>query len=128
MKFILFLILFLKFITLQAIAFTPYSGISCHNIDAKNNVEFFFKQDEDYIYATAYKRVKGKFVKVGNVVGQKVSSFILFEDDTVDENLNFAWHLDMVTKILKPFVLTEVRNNNLDLPSRLDCISKNFWF
>ena len=128
MKFILFLILFLKFITFQAIAFTPYSGISCHNIDAKNNVEFFFKQDEDYIYATAYKRVKGKFVKVGNVVGQKVSSFILFEDNTVDENLNFAWHLDMVTKILKPFVLTKERNNNLDLPSRLDCISKNFWF
>lgn len=128
MKFILFLILFLKFITFQAIAFTPYSGISCHNIDSQNNEEFFFKQDEDYIYATAYKRVKGKFVKVGNVVGQKVSSFILFEDNTVNENLNFAWHLDMVTKILKPFVLTKVRNNNLDLPSRLDCISKNFWF
>ena len=128
MKFILFLILFLKFITFQAIAFTPYSGISCYNIDSQNNEEFFFKQDEDYIYATAYKRVKGKFVKVGNVVGQKVSSFILFEDNTVNENLNFAWHLDMVTKILKPFVLTEVRNNNLDLPSRLDCISKNFWF
>ena len=128
MKFILFFILFLKFITFQAIAFTPYSGISCHNIDSQNNEEFFFKQDEDYIYATAYKRVKGKFVKVGNVVGQKVSSFILFEDNTVNENLNFAWHLDMVTKILKPFVLTEVRNNNLDLPSRLDCISKNFWF
>ena len=128
MKFILFLILFLKFITFQAIAFTPYSGISCHNIVSQNNEEFFFKQDEDYIYATAYKRVKGKFVKVGNVVGQKVSSFILFEDNTVNENLNFAWHLDMVTKILKPFVLTKVRNNNLDLPSRLDCISKNFWF
>ena len=128
MRFIILLILFSKFITHQAIAFTPYSGISCHNINSQNNVEFFFKQDEDYIYATAYKRVKGKFVEVGNVVGQKVSSFILFEDDTVDENLNFAWHLDMVTKILKPFVLTEVRNNNLDLPSRLDCISKNFWF
>ena len=91
-------------------------------------MEFFFKQDEDYIYATAYKRVKGKFVKVGNVVGQKVSSFILFEDNTVDENLNFAWHLDMVTKILKPFVLTEVKNYNFGIPSRLDCISKNFWF
>ena len=49
-------------------------------------------------------------------------------DDTVDENLNFAWHLDMVTKVLKPFVLTEVKNYNFDLPSRLDCISKNFWF
>ena len=128
MRFTILLILFSKFITFQAIAFTPYSGISCHNINTQNNVEFFFKQDEDYIYATAYKRVKGKFVKVGNVVGQKVSSFILFEDNTVDENSNFAWHLDMVTKILKPFVLTKVKNNNFNLPLRLDCISKNFWF
>ena len=82
----------------------------------------------DYIYATAYKRVNGEFIKVGNVLGQKVSSFILFEDNTVDENLNFAWHLDMVTKILKPFKLTTVREKDLKLPSRLDCISKNFWF
>ena len=28
------------------------------------------------IYAKAYKRVKGKFVQIGNVVGQKISSFI----------------------------------------------------
>ncbi len=116
------------FISFRVFSFEPYSGISCQNFNTQKKDEFFFKQDQDYIYATAYKRVDGKFIKVGNVLGQKVSSFILFEDNTVDENLNFAWHLDMVTKILKPFKLTTKRELDLKLPQSLDCISKNFWF
>ena len=116
------------FINFQVFSFEPYSGISCQNFNTQKKDEFFFKQDQDYIYATAYKRVDGEFIKVGNVLGQKVSSFILFEDNTVDENLNFAWHLDMVTKILKPFKLTTLRELDLKLPQSLDCISKNFWF
>lgn len=116
------------FINFRVSSFEPYSGISCQNFNTQKKDEFFFKQDQDYIYATAYKRVDGEFIKVGNVLGQKVSSFILFEDNTVDENLNFAWHLDMVTKILKPFKLTTLRELDLKLPQSLDCISKNFWF
>ena len=116
------------FISFRVFSFEPYSGISCQNFNTQKKDEFFFKQDQDYIYATAYKRVDREFIKVGNVLGQKVSSFILFEDNTVDENLNFAWHLDMVTKILKPFKLTTKRELDLKLPQSLDCISKNFWF
>lgn len=126
-KMFLFTILFV-FISFRVFSFEPYSGISCQNFNTQKKDEFFFKQDQDYIYATAYKRVDGEFIKVGNVLGQKVSSFILFEDNTVDENLNFAWHLDMVTKILKPFKLTTLRELDLKLPQSLDCISKNFWF
>jgi len=92
----------------------------------KKKMNFFLSKTK--IIYTAYKRVDGEFIKVGNVLGQKVSSFILFEDNTVDENLNFAWHLDMVTKILKPFKLTTLRELDLKLPQSLDCISKNFWF
>ena len=114
--------------TFNSYAFEPYSGISCQNIKNKGYVEFFFKNDENFIYATAYKRIQGEFKKVGNVVGQKVSSFILFEDNTVDINLNFAWHLDMVTKNLKPFILTDNGKNKFEMPITLDCISKNFWF
>ena len=116
------------FISFRVFSFEPYSGISCQNFNTQKKDEFFFKQDQNYIYATAYKRVNGEFIKVGNVLGQKVSSFILFEDNTVDENLNFAWHLDMVTKILKPFKLTTLRELDFKLPQSLDCISKNFWF
>ena len=116
------------FINFQVFSCEPYSGISCQNFNTQKKDEFFFKQDQNYIYANAYKRVDGQFIKVGNVLGQKVSSFILFEDNTVDENLNFAWHLDMVTKILKPFILTSLREKDLQPLPSLDCISKNFWF
>ena len=112
----------------QIYAFEPYSGISCHSDKVKGKEEYFFKHDENHIYATAYKRVNGEFIKVGNVVGQKVSSFLLFEDMTVDKNLNFAWHLDMVTKNLKPFILTVDDKNEFEMPGKYDCISKNFWF
>jgi hypothetical protein len=128
MKKIFLLTILSVFISFRVFSFVPYSGISCQNFNTQKKDEFFFKQDQDYIYATAYKRVDGEFIKVGNVLGQKVSSFILFEDNTVDANLNFAWHLDMVTKILKPFKLTTVRELDLKLPQSLDCISKNFWF
>ena len=128
MKKIFLLTILSILINFRVFSFEPYSGISCQNFNTQKKDEFFFKQDQDYIYATAYKRVDGEFIKVGNVLGQKVSSFILFEDNTVDENLNFAWHLDMVTKILKPFKLTTKRELDLKLPQSLDCISKNFWF
>ena len=122
------LILFFILISFKVKAFEPYSGISCHNSIKNGNIEFFFKHDENFIYAKAYKRVKGEFVKIGDVVGQKISSFILFEDNTVDKDLNFAWHLDMVTKILKPFILSETKDKKSKVPDTFDCISKNFWF
>ena len=115
-------------ISFESKAFEPYSGISCHNSKKNGNIEFFFKHDENFTYAKAYKRVKGEFIQIGDVVGQKISSFILFEDNTVDKDLNFAWHLDMVTKILKPFILSETKDKKFKVPDTFDCISKNFWF
>ncbi|MDC1357129.1 hypothetical protein N8310_06045 [Pseudomonadota bacterium] len=128
MKVRYFLIIYFSLIAFNCNAFEPYSGISCHNSTINGNIEFFFKHDENFIYAKAYKRVEGKFRQIGNVVGQKISSFILFEDKTVDKDLNFAWHLDMVTKNLKPFILSETRNRKFVIPNTFDCISKNFWF
>ena len=122
------LIIFTCLLHFEVHAFEPYSGISCHSDKLKGKEEFLFKHDENHIYATAYKRLNGEFKKIGNVVGQKVSSFILFEDMTVDKNYNFAWHLDMVTKNLKPFILTVDKKNKFKIPETYDCISKNFWF
>ena len=128
MKIRLFFIIYFSLIALNCNAFEPYSGLSCHNLKTNGNVDFLFKHDENFIYAKAYKRVNGEFIQIGKVVGQKISSFILFEDNTVDKKLSFAWHLDMVTKALKPFILTETKNKNFNIPKALDCISKNFWF
>ena len=124
----MYLILLFILISVEGKAFEPYSGISCNNLMKNGNIEFFFKHDENFIYAKAYKRVKGEFVQIGDVVGQKISSFILFEDNTVDRHLNFAWHLDMVTKILKPSILSETKDKKFKVPDTFDCISKNFWF
>ena len=123
-----YLILLFSLISVEGEAFEPYSGISCHNSIKSGNIEFFFKHDDNFIYAKAYKRVKGEFIQIGNVVGQKISSFILFEDNTVYKDINFAWHLDMVTKILKPFILSETKDKKFKVPDTFDCISKNFWF
>ena len=46
----------------------------------------------------------------------------------INKDLNFAWHLDMVTKILKPFILSETKYKKFKVPDTFDCISKNFWF
>ena len=122
------LIISFSFLNFHVHAFEPYSGISCHSDGVKGKEEYLFKHNENHIYATAYKRLNGEFIKIGDVVGQKVSSFLLFEDMTVDKNLNVAWHLDMVTKNLKPFVLTVDKKNKIKMPPIYDCISKNFWF
>ena len=122
------LIISFSFLNFHVHAFEPYSGISCHSDGVKGKEEYLFKHNENHIYATAYKRLNGEFIKIGDVIGQKVSSFLLFEDMTVDKNLNFAWHLDMVTKNLKPFVLTVDKKNKIKMPPIYDCISKNFWF
>ena len=122
------LIILICVLNFKSFAFEPHSGISCHGSISKSKSEFFFKHDENFIYATAYKRVNGKFINVGKVVGQKISSFILFEDNTIDKNLNFAWHIDMVTKNLKPFIVTVNSKNKFKIPDMLECISKNFWF
>ena len=126
MKFIFLLIFFLLSSNLNAIE--PSSGIQCRNLNTDNYVEFLFKKNTKKIFAKAYKRIDGEFKVVGNVVGKKLSSFILFEDKSILPNLDFAWHLDEVTKNLKPFLLSETDKSNIKLPNDLSCISKNFWY
>ena len=106
----------------------PTSGIACYSLNEKQKTEFLFKRNNDNIFAKAFKRIDGNFIEVGNVVGRKTSSFILFEDNSVNKNLDFAWHLDEVTKNLKPYILSKKNNELIILPDEQSCISKNFWY
>ena len=106
----------------------PTSGIVCYSLNKKQKTEFLFKRNNDNIFAKAFKRINGNFIEVGNVVGRKTSSFILFEDNSVNKNLDFAWHLDEVTKNLKPYILSKKNNELIILPDEQSCISKNFWY
>ena len=125
LRIIFFLFIFLVF---QARAAEPLSGIRCKDMINKNYVEYVFKKYDQKQFAKVYKRINGEFEEVGNVVGKKLSSFILFEDKTILSNLDFAWHLDEVTKTLKPFVLSGIKKNDFKLPQELSCISRNFWY
>ena len=106
----------------------PTSGIVCNELNKKQKTEFLFKRNKDKIFGKVFKRINGKFLEVGNVVGRKISSFILFEDNSINKNLDFAWHLDEVTKSLKPYLLSKKNYELTDLPYEQSCISKNFWY
>ena len=113
---------------IKVLGLEPTSGIVCYSLNEKQKTEFLFKRNNDNIFAKAFKRINGNFIEVGNVVGRKTSSFILFEDNSVNKNLDFAWHLDEVTKNLKPYILSKKNNELIILPDEQSCISKNFWY
>lgn len=109
-------------------ALEPTAGIVCHELNKKQKTEFLFKNDDEKIFSKVFKRINGEFKEVGNVVGRKMSSFILFEDNTIAKNIDFSWHLDEVTKNLRPFILSKKNKKNIKLPAKQSCISKNFWY
>ena len=116
------------FYLFSAHAFEPSSGLVCKNLKSNYSVEFLFKKNNKTKIVKAFKRIDGQFIEIGNVVGKKLSSFIIFEDKTVLQHLDFAWHLDEVTKNLNPFLLNNFVNKNIKMPIGLSCISKNFWY
>ena len=61
------------------------------------------------------------FIKIGKVVGQKSSSFILFEDKYAFLGVDFAWHLDKNTMKLKPVLLSEGTIRLKKMPEELSC-------
>ena len=123
-----YIFLLIIFFSSHIQAFEPSSGIACHNKRNTVYIEFLFKSTEDEMFANVFKRINGKFLEVGKVVGQKLSSFILFEDKNAYLGVDFAWHLDQVTKNLKPIILSEGTIPRGKMPDVLSCISKNFWY
>ena len=124
----LVLFVFSYFYLFSAHAFEPSAGLLCKNLKNNYSVEFLFKKNNKTPFLRAFKRIDDQFIEIGNVVGKKLSSFILFEDKTVLKHLDFAWHLDEVTKNLKPFILSDFVLEDIEMPMELSCISKNFWY
>ena len=112
----------------NAQAFEPTTGLVCPNSNNKVYMEFLFKNDRKDDFADAYKRINNKFIQFGKVVGQKPSSFMLWEDKYAYLGEDFAWHLDKVTKILKPIILSESIIKLDKLSEKLSCRSKSFWY
>ena len=69
-----------------------------------------------------------EFMNVGKVVGQKPGSFSLWEDKHTLKGLDFAWHLDKITGVLNPFILSSSWKTVSSLPKPLNCRSESFWY
>ena len=119
---IVFFVFFVLSKSINANNLNPH--IICSNNNKSILLEFIFKNKNDFFYDVVFKKVKNKFIKVGNVVGQKLNSFILFEDKYAFLGVDFAWHLDKNTKKLKPVLLSEGTIELKKLPEELNCINK----
>ncbi len=115
------------FFTTLVFAKPPYTGLICINNSKNIKLEFFFMEKEEN-YIRVFKRVSGKFMDVGQVVGQKPGSFSLWEDKHAYQGVDFAWHLDKITGNLSPFILSQSLKQVKSLPQKLSCRSESFWY
>tara|TARA_B100001063_G_scaffold49831_1_gene43868 strand:- start:95 stop:478 length:384 start_codon:yes stop_codon:yes gene_type:complete len=126
MKLLTTIFVFFSFIFIPSISIADEKiHIFCSNKNQSNILEFKFKIEENDLWTDTFKKINGKFIKIGDVVGQKQSSFVLFEDKYAYLGVDFAWHLDKNTKILKPVLLSEGTIKLKQMPELLTCKLKN---
>ena len=121
MKYLWILFIFTFEITKSAQAEEKPFFIKCTN--QKNSIVLDFKINKHKnSYTTVYKKIKNKFIEIGEVVGQKKSSFILFEDKYAYLGVDFAWHYDKNTYKLQPVLLSKGTIKLEKLPEKLTCL------
>ena len=121
MKSFLFL-LFLIFIMIKLVkADEKPLFLKCKKIDNTTILNFKINKNKN-LYTTVYKKIKNNFIEIGEVVGQKHSSFILFEDKYAYLGVDFAWHYDKNTLKLKPVLLSKGTIKLKKLPEELLCV------
>lgn len=121
MKYLWILFIFTFVITKSAQAEEKPFFIKCTN--QKNSIVLDFKINKHKnSYTTIYRKIKNKFIEIGEVVGQKKSSFILFEDKYAYLGVDFAWHYDKNTYKLQPVLLSKGTIKLEKLPEKLTCL------
>ena len=121
MKYLWILFIFTFVITKSAQAEEKPFFIKCTN--QKNSIVLDFKINKHKnSYTTVYRKIKNKFIEIGEVVGQKKSSFILFEDKYAYLGVDFAWHFDKNTYKLQPVLLSKGTIKLEKLPEKLTCL------
>jgi hypothetical protein len=117
-----FILLFLIFLIIKsAIADEKTLSIKCKNLNNTSVLNFKINKKKN-LYTTVYKKIKKRFIEIGEVVGQKNSSFILFEDKYAYLGVDFAWHYDKNTYRLRPVLLSEGTIKLKNLPEELSCV------
>ena len=95
--------------------------IKCKN-ENKTEILIFKINKNEKFYTTVYKKIKNRFIEIGEVVGQKHSSFILFEDKYAFLGVDFAWHYDKNTNRLRPVLLSKGTVKLKKIPNELLCV------
>ena len=115
--------IFLTFLILYVFKYSIASEIDIDLICKNENgiEEFILRSDHQQKLKSVFKKYKGKFIPIGEVVGFKSQSFILFEDKYEYLGVDFAWHLDNNTMELKPVVLSESTIKLNKTPKKLFC-------
>ena len=117
-----FILIFLIFLIIKsAIADEKTLSIKCKNLNNTTVLNFKINKKKN-LYTTVYKKIKKRFIEIGEVVGQKNSSFILFEDKYAYLGVDFAWHYDKNTYRLRPVLLSEGTIKLKNLPEELSCV------
>ena len=95
--------------------------LKCKNLNYTTILNFKINKKKN-LYTTVYKKIKKRFIEIGEVVGQKNSLFILFEDKYAYLGVDFAWHYDKNTYRLRPVLLSEGTIKLEKLPEELSCV------
>ena len=115
------LLLFIFVLTSKLYAEEDPTNLICNNKTNSKLIEFQFEKKNKDLFSKVYKKIKGNFIIIGEVVGEKSSSFILFEDKYQFLGVDFSWHLDRNTKILKPVLLSEGTIKLKKMPEEFYC-------
>ena len=121
MKFF-WILLFFTFLTIKSVkAEKKPLFIKCKNLNETTILDFKINKDKN-LYTTVFKKIKNNFIEIGEVVGQKEDSFILFEDKYAYLGVDFAWHYDKNTLKLKPVLLSKGTIKLNKLPEEFSCV------
>ena len=115
----IFLIFLIFSLAKNAIASEIEIKLICKN--ETDTEEFILRSDSKQTLKSVFKKYKGKLISIGEVVGFKNESFILFEDKYKYLGVDFAWHLDNNKMELKPVVLSESTIKLNKIPKKLFC-------
>ncbi len=121
MKIFWFFLLFIFLIIKLVKAEEKPLFIKCKN-ENKTEILIFKINKNKKLYTTVYKKIKNRFIEIGEVVGQKHSSFILFEDKYAFLGVDFAWHYDKNTNRLRPVLLSKGTVKLKKMPNELLCV------
>ena len=121
MKIFWFFLLFIFLIIKLVKAEEKPLFIKCKN-ENKTEILIFKINKNKKLYTTVYKKIKNRFIEIGEVVGQKHSSFILFEDKYAFLGVDFAWHYDKNTNRLRPVLLSKGTVKLKKIPNELFCV------